>query len=37
MRFMGYGWNVVRVGDANDLDMLRRRFRRSSTQPTARP
>jgi transketolase len=21
-RFMGYGWNVVRVGDANDLDLL---------------
>src|SRR5437588_4172032 len=23
-RFMGYGWNVTRVGDANDLTMLRR-------------
>ncbi|MBZ5521022.1 MAG: transketolase [Acidobacteriia bacterium] len=23
-RFMGYGWNVTRVGDANDLDMLSR-------------
>ena len=23
-RFMGYGWNVTRVGDANDLNMLRR-------------
>src|SRR5215510_3324860 len=21
-RFLGYGWNVLRVGDANDLDML---------------
>src|ERR1700758_301379 len=21
-RFIGYGWNVTRVGDANDLDML---------------
>src|SRR3989440_2154426 len=21
-RFLGYGWNVVRVGDANDLEML---------------
>ena len=21
-RFMGYGWNVTRVGDANDLEML---------------
>src|SRR5271169_712638 len=26
-RFMGYGWNVTRVGDANDLDMLSRAFR----------
>jgi transketolase len=26
-RFMGYGWNVLRVGDANDLDMLERAFR----------
>jgi transketolase len=25
-RFIGYGWNVVRVGDANDLDMLERAF-----------
>ncbi len=25
-RFVGYGWNVTRVGDANDLDMLRRAF-----------
>ena len=25
-RFMGYGWNVTRVGDANDLDMLERAF-----------
>jgi transketolase len=25
-RFIGYGWNVTRVGDANDLDMLRRAF-----------
>ncbi|MEM7166639.1 MAG: transketolase, partial [Planctomycetota bacterium] len=24
--FIGYGWNVTRVGDANDLDMLRRAF-----------
>src|SRR5258706_169218 len=23
-RFIGYGWNVTRVGDANDLDMLGR-------------
>lgn len=26
-RFMGYGWNVTRVGDANDLAMLDRAFR----------
>jgi transketolase len=26
-RFIGYGWNVTRVGDANDLDMLARAFR----------
>ncbi len=25
-RFLGYGWNVLRVGDANDLPMLRRAF-----------
>ncbi len=25
-RFIGYGWNVTRVGDANDLDMLIRAF-----------
>ncbi len=23
-RFIGYGWNVTRVGDANDLDLLER-------------
>jgi transketolase len=26
-RFMAYGWNVTRVGDANDLEMLERAFR----------
>src|SRR6476659_2383370 len=26
-RFIGYGWNVTRVGDANDLEMLERAFR----------
>jgi transketolase len=26
-RFIGYGWNVTRVGDANDRDMLARAFR----------
>ncbi len=25
-RFIGYGWNVTRVGDANDIDMLLRAF-----------
>ncbi len=25
-RFLGYGWNVTRVSDANDLDMLARAF-----------
>lgn len=25
-RFIGYGWNVTRVGDANDLEMLKRAF-----------
>jgi transketolase len=26
-RFVAYGWNVTRVGDANDLEMLERAFR----------
>ncbi len=25
-RFMGYGWNVTRVGDANDIELLSRGF-----------
>jgi transketolase len=25
-RFLGYGWNILRVGDANDLDILSRAF-----------
>lgn len=25
-RFMGYGWNVLRVGDANDLHMLQKAY-----------
>jgi transketolase len=25
-RFIGYGWNVTRVGDANDLDLIDRAF-----------
>jgi len=26
-RFIGYGWNVTRVGDANDQEMLKRAFK----------
>ena len=26
-RFLGYGWNVLRVGDANDLDRIRSAFK----------
>jgi transketolase len=36
-RFIGYGWNVTRVGDANDLDMLERAFatfRKTRDRPT---
>jgi transketolase len=36
-RFIGYGWNVTRVGDANDLEMLERAmnvFKKSSDRPT---
>jgi transketolase len=36
-RFLGYGWNVLRVGDANDLTMLRRAlhtFQQTSDRPT---
>jgi transketolase len=35
-RFVGYGWNVTRVGDANDLEMLERAFR-TFTQTADRP
>lgn len=28
-RFISYGWNVTRVGDANDLEMLSRAFKTS--------
>jgi transketolase len=35
-RFIGYGWNVTRVGDANDLDMLERAFT-TFKQTTDRP
>ena len=36
-RFMGYGWNVTRVGDANDLDLLTRAlnvFLQTQDRPT---
>ncbi|MFZ0565298.1 MAG: transketolase [Chlamydiales bacterium] len=36
-RFMGYGWNVLRVGDANDLHMLNRAlntFLKTNDRPT---
>ncbi len=32
-RFIGYGWNVTRVGDANDLEMLARAFRTFKNTP----
>jgi transketolase len=35
-RFMGYGWNVARVGDANNPDFLARAFA-SFRNETARP
>src|SRR5207244_86900 len=35
-RFIGYGWNVTRVGDANDLDMLSRAFQ-TFKKETGRP
>jgi transketolase len=36
-RFIGYGWNVTRVGDANDLELLTRAFeifKREELRPT---
>ncbi len=36
-RFLGYGWNVTRAGDANDLEMLERAFqvfKNTSDRPT---
>src|SRR6185295_6880594 len=32
-RFIGYGWSVTRVGDANDLAMLDRAFETAKTTP----
>ena len=36
-RFIGHGWNVTRVGDANDLEMLERAFttfKKTADRPT---
>ena len=36
-RFIGYGWNVTRVGDANDTEMLERAlnvFKKTQDRPT---
>jgi transketolase len=36
-RFLGYGWNVLRVGDANDIDLIERSllvFRKTRGRPT---
>src|SRR5215467_13955601 len=36
-RFLAYGWNVTRVGDANDLEMLERAFnvfKKTTDRPT---
>jgi len=35
-RFIGYGWNVTRVGDANDLELLERAYR-TFLETTDRP
>jgi transketolase len=35
-RFIGYGWNVTRVGDANDLAMLERAFKTFSAMSDGR-
>ena len=32
-RFMGYGWNVTRVGDANDTELLARAFEEFKAEP----
>ncbi len=36
-RFLGYGWNVLRVGDANDIDRIQHAldvFRQTKARPT---
>jgi transketolase len=35
-RFIAYGWNVTRVGDANDLEMLERALQTFKKTATAR-
>jgi transketolase len=32
-RFIGYGWNVLRVGDANDIELLERALKTFKTAP----
>jgi transketolase len=32
-RFAGYGWNVTRIGDANDLELLTRGFQAFRNEP----
>ena len=37
VRFLGYGWNVLRIGDANDIDRIERAlatFRKTTGRPT---
>src|SRR5258708_5221063 len=36
-RFMGYGWNVLRIGDANDVDLIQHAlelFKKTKGRPT---
>jgi transketolase len=33
-RFLGYGWNVLRVADANDMEMVGRAFATFQEEPT---
>jgi transketolase len=36
-RFLGYGWNVLRIGDANDVELIERAletFRKTTGRPT---
>ena len=34
-RFLGYGWNVLRVGDANDVDLIERALETFQTRKVA--